>query len=385
MPVSLSPELRDLLAMSLVPGLGPRLTAALLRHFGSAGAVRRAAANQLRQVPQIGAKLSEDFAAALAAVDVDAEIALLERHDTTVIALGDPGYPAALAQVPAPPPLLYVSGSLTAADARAIAIVGSRGCTTYGRRVTERLAAGLARAGYTVVSGLARGIDGVGHRAALQAGGRTIAVLAGGLSRVYPPEHTDLAAEVKQAGALLSEAPMATEPLAALFPPRNRIISGLSQGVIVVEASERSGTLITARHAAEQGREVFAVPGPVDSPTSAGCLHLIREGATLIRGVDDVLEALSASAPITARKLGQALPDAEESQAQPDLPQPPAPPPELEGVGRRVWDFLADAPRHVDAMAQELGVAVPELSRTLMLLEMKKVIRRLPGNQYERR
>jgi DNA protecting protein DprA len=232
--------------------------------------------------------------------------------------------------------------------------------------------------------GLARGVDGVAHRAALQAGGRTIAVLAGGLSRIYPPEHTDLAAEVKNAGALLSEAPMATEPLAALFPPRNRIISGLSQGVIVVEASERSGTLITARHAAEQGREVFAVPGPVDSPTSAGCLHLIREGATLIRGVDDVLEALSASAPVTARKVGQAVPDAEESQAQPDLPPTP-PPPELDGIGRRVWDFLADAPRHVDAMAQELGVAVPELSRTLMLLEMKKVIRRLPGNQYERR
>jgi DNA processing protein len=157
MPASLSPELRDLLAMSLVPGLGPRLTAALLRHFGAAGAVRRAAADQLRQVPQIGAKLSEDFAAALAAIDVDAEIALLERHDTTVVALGDPGYPAALAQAPAPPPLLYVSGRLTGADARAIAIVGSRGCTTYGRRVTERLAAGLSRAGYTIVSGLPRG------------------------------------------------------------------------------------------------------------------------------------------------------------------------------------------------------------------------------------
>jgi DNA processing protein len=382
MPARLSPELCDLLALSLVPGLGPRLTAALLRHFGSAGAVRRAAAQQLRQVPQIGAKLSEDFAAALAAVDVDAEIALLERHDTTVVALGDPAYPAALAQAPAPPPLLYVSGTLTVADARAIAVVGSRGCTTYGRRVTERLAAGLARAGYTIVSGLARGIDGVAHVAALQAGGRTIAVLAGGLSRVYPPEHADLAADVKTAGALLSEAPMATEPLAALFPPRNRIISGLSMGVIVVEASERSGTLITARHAAEQGREVFAVPGPVDSATSAGCLRLIRDGATLIRGVDDVLEALSGS---TTTSVGQAVRDTKDSQAQPDLQAPPAPPPELDGVGRRVWDFLADAARHVDTMSQELGVAVPELSRTLMLLEMKKLIRRLPGNQYERR
>src|SRR5438034_3687203 len=249
MPARLSPELCDLLALSLVPGLGPRLTAALLRHFGSAGAVRRAAASQLRQVPQIGAKLSEDFAAALAAVEVENEIALLERHDTTVIALGDPGYPAALAQAPAPPPLLYVSGSLTAADARAIAIVGSRGCTSYGRRVTERLSAGLARAGYTIVSGLARGIDGVGHRAALQAGGRTIAVLAGGLSRIYPPEHADLAAQVEAAGALLSEAVMDQEPLPTMFPARNRIISGLSRAVVLVEAAEKSGALITAKHA----------------------------------------------------------------------------------------------------------------------------------------
>jgi DNA processing protein len=206
--------------------------------------------------------------------------------------------------------------------------------------------------------------------------------LAGGLSRIYPPEHTDLAADVKKAGALLSEAPMATEPLAALFPPRNRIISGLSLGVIVVEASERSGTLITARHAAEQGREVFAVPGPVDSATSAGCLHLIREGATLIRGVDDVLEALSASAPVTHRVATPVRPAVQDGRSEPELQKPP---PELDGVGRRVWDFLADGPRHVDAMAQELGVAVPELSRTLMLLEMKKLIRRLPGNQYERR
>jgi DNA processing protein len=346
--------------------------------------VRRAAAGQLRQVPQIGAKLSEDFAAALSTVDVEAEIALLERHETTVIALGDATYPAALAQAPAPPPLLYVSGSLTTTDARSIAVVGSRGCTTYGRRITERLSAGLSRAGYTIVSGLARGIDGVAHRAALEAGGRTIAVLAGGLSRVYPPEHNDLAAEVRKAGALLSEAPMATEPLAALFPPRNRIISGLSLGVIVVEASERSGTLITARHAGEQGREVFAVPGPVDSATSAGCLHLIREGATLIRGVDDVLEALSASAAVAPPSLRRAVSNGTDGQSDVE-PPPAAPPPELDGVGRRIWDFLADAPRHVDAMSQELGVAVPELSRTLMLLEMKKVIRRLPGNQYERR
>lgn len=377
MPKPLTPELRDLLALSLVPGLGPRLTAALMRSFGSAGSVRQATADELRRVPQIGAKLSQDFAAALAAVDLEREIALIERHGVNLLALGEPDYPAALAQVPGAPPLLYISGALAAADDKAIAIVGSRSCTAYGRRITEKLAAGLVRAGFTIASGLARGIDGVAHRAALQAGGRTVAVLAGGLSSVYPPEHADLANEVRAAGALLSEAPMATEPLAIMFPSRNRIISGLARGVIIVEASERSGTLITARHAAEQSREVFAVPGPVDGPASAGCLHLIREGATLIRGVDDVLEALSALTP-PHTVLDQA------SQESPP-PAPAGPPPELDGVGRRIWDLLADSPKHVDGLAQDLALAVPELSRALMTLEMKKVIRRLPGNLYERR
>jgi DNA processing protein len=223
---------------------------------------------------------------------------------------------------------------------------------------------------------LARGIDGAAHSAALKAGGRTVAVLAGGLSRVYPPEHADLAAQVQAAGALVSEAPMDAEPLPGMFPPRNRIISGLSQAVVVVEASERSGTLITARHAAEQGREVFAVPGPVDSASSSGCHQLIRQGVTLARSADDVLESLasglSPGAPTapTATRTG---------------PAAVVPPPELDGPGQRVWDFLAEGSRHVDSMAQQLGLGVPELTRTLMALEMKKAIRRLPGNQYERR
>jgi DNA processing protein len=239
----------------------------------------------------------EDFAAALAAVDLDRECDLIARHGVRLLALGSPGYPAALAAIPTPPHLLYVRGRLTPADDRAVAVVGSRGCTSYGRRVTEQLATGLVRAGYTVVSGLARGIDGAAHAAALKAGGRTVAVLAGGLARIYPPEHAELAVAVQEAGALVSEAPMDAEPLPGMFPPRNRIISGLARAVVVVEAAERSGTLITARHAAEQGREVFAVPGPVDSPASAGCLHLIRTGATLARHVDDILEVIGSSSP----------------------------------------------------------------------------------------
>jgi DNA processing protein len=374
MPADLSPEVVDLLALNLVPNLGPRLTAALLRHFGSAGAVRRASATALRQVPHVGSKLSEQFAAALAAVDVGPECDLLVKHGVRLLALGSDEYPPSLASISDPPHLLYVRGTTTAGDQRAVAVVGSRGCTGYGRRVTERITADLVAAGYTIVSGLARGIDGIAHAAALKAGGRTIAVLAGGLSRVYPPEHVDLAAQIEAGGALVSEAPMAAAPMKDMFPPRNRIISGLAQAVVIVEAVERSGTLITARHAIEQDREVFAVPGPVDNPASAGCHRLIRDGATLARSADDILESLNS----------ELSPGAPGHVAKPQA-APPTPPPELDGPARLVWDMLADGPRHVDTMTQQLGLPVPELTRTLMTLEMKKVLRRLPGNQYERR
>jgi DNA processing protein len=372
MPADLSPELLDLLALNLIPNLGPRLTAALLAHFGSAGAVRGASAARLRQVPLIGPNLSEQFAAALATVNVDCERELIERHGVRLVALGTAEYPANLALIPNPPHLLYVRGTLSPADLRAVAVVGSRGCTGYGRRVTDGLAAGLVRAGFTVISGLARGIDGAAHAAALKVGGRTIAVLAGGLSRIYPPEHADLAAQIEASGALVSEAPMDAKPLPEMFLPRNRIISGLAQAVVVVEASEHSGTSTTAKHALEQNREVFAVPGPVDSAASAGCHKLIREGATLARSVDDILESLASG-------LSPGAPAGEVAKLLTILP------PELDGPGKQVWDFLAEGPRHVDAMAQAFALPVTELMRTLMGLEMKRVIRRLPGNQYERR
>lgn len=367
MPEALSAELRAFLTLHLVPGLGPRLTAALLKHFGSAGAVLRAEASQLRQVPHIGAKISEELCQGFRRADVEAEIKRMAEHQVGLLALGTPEYPSPLAEVPDPPHLLYIRGSWQARDVKAIGIVGSRHCTAYGRRVAERTAADLARAGFTVVSGLARGIDGAAHRGALQAGGRTIAVLAGGLSKIYPPEHAELAEEVQASGALVTEATMAQQPLPDMFPARNRLISGLSRAVVVVEAAERSGALITARHAGEQGREVFAVPGPVDSAASAGTLQLIRQGARLVRGADDILEDLE----------GIAVPEITAAVAEP--------PQELDEKQRRIWDFLADGPRHIDDLTHQLGLGVPEASRLLMTLEMKKVVRRLPGNQYERR
>ena len=372
MPMLLDDDLRDLLALQLTPGLGPRLTTALLERFGSARRALSATAAELAQVPQIGERLAEKLTRALAGINVTKELELLERYETRLLVFGTPDYPTALASLEDAPHLLYVRGEVRLQDANAVAIVGSRHCTNYGRRVAARLATGLVRAGVTIISGLARGIDGVAQEAALKAGGRTIAVLAGGLSRIYPPEHTDLAKAIESSGALLSEASMEQEPQAGMFPARNRIISGLARVVVIVEAAERSGALITASHAGEQGRTVFAVPGAIDNPASAGCNALNRDGAILARGVDDILEELHGVSAMETR-----------AKATPATPPTPVPPPELDATQRRIWEFLADEPRSLDDIAQQLGLDVPALSTSLMLLEMKKVVRRLPGNRYE--
>lgn len=368
-----SADCRALLILHLIPGLGPRLTKALLERFGSPEAVLEATASQLREIPYMGARSAEEISRLLKNIDIQPELDLIAEHGVELLVLGSAGYPEPLAQIADPPHLLYMRGTLTADDTRAVALVGSRHCTAYGRRIAERLATGLVRAGYTVVSGLARGIDGAAHQAALEAGGRTCAVLAGGLARVYPPEHAELAKRIEASGALLSEALMTQEPVAGLFPVRNRLISGLSQAVVVVEAAERSGTLITARHAAEQGRAVFAVPGPVDSTASAGTNALIREGAILARSVDDIVTELQGALP-------PGSPPAETAGEQ----APTGPPPGLDELQLRIWNFLDGSPRHIDEMVQQLGIAVPQLSGVMLMLEMKRALRRLPGNRYER-
>ncbi len=374
MAFTVSAEVRDLLTLSLVPGIGPRLTAALLERFGSATAALRASSAELSAIPFITPRLAECIQQASQRSDAAAELERMQKHGVRLISLGSSEYPSALVNINDPPYLLYVRGTLTAADANAVALVGSRRCTDYGRRMAARLAAGLARTGVTVISGLARGIDGTAHRAALEAGGRTLAVLAGGLSRIYPPEHADLARQVEASGALLTESMMDQEPLAGLFPVRNRIISGLSKVVVIVEAAEKSGALITAHHAAEQGRTVMAVPGSVEAASSGGANDLIRKGAVLCRGIEDVLEELhGVSAQATAEKKA----------APPSPPPPSGPPPGLDGDQRRIWEMLTEA-CHLDQLVQRLGLAVPQVSGALMMMEMKKVVRRLPGNRYER-
>jgi DNA processing protein len=376
MAIPLSDDVGDLLTLSLVAGIGPRLTAALLERFGSAAVALHASIADLCAIPYITPRLAESIRQAPERSDAAAERERMERHGVRLIALGKADYPSSLANIPDPPYLLYLRGSLTAADANAVALVGSRSCTDYGRRVAARLAAGLVRAGVTVVSGLARGIDGAAHRAALEAGGRTLAVLAGGLSRIYPPEHADLAREIEASGAVLTESKMEQEPLAGLFPVRNRIISGLSKVIVLIEAAEKSGALITASHAADQGRTVLAVPGSVEASSSGGTNELIRKGAVLCRGVEDILEELhGVSAMAVAERKAASAPAA---------PPPPSVPPQgLDDNQRRIWETLTEA-CHLDQLVQRLGLAVPQVSGALMMMEMKKVVRRLPGNRYER-
>ncbi len=374
-------DLRDHLALALVPGLGPKLTAALMLHFGTAAAARRATVNELLRIPLIGDKLAQSFAQSFRTVDVDAEERLLIAHNVRAVILGREDYPLRLTEIADAPPLLYFRGEITPADSNSIAIVGSRACTSYGLKTAERIAASLARAGWTVISGLARGIDGAAHKGALDAGGRTLAVLAGGLSRIYPPEHTELADSVAKQGCLITETPMTVQPQPGMFPARNRIISGLCRGVVVIEANAKSGALITVDHAAEQGREVFAVPGQVDSPSSAGCLELIRKGAKLVRDADDILDDIRGIAPPDPIAKKPSARKAAPSSTLFEEAKPAAP---LDGVQQQIWDALTGA-KHADELARTIGLPIGDLNRNLMQLELKKVIRRLPGNQYERR
>lgn len=367
-------ELLDLLCLTMVPGVGPATFQALMERFKTAGKVLSASESRLRDVQNVGPKLAAAIARARRDFDPEVERELCRKSGVEIVGRGSEGYPEPLERIPDPPPLLYRRGAMTAADELAIAIVGSRKCTPYGLRTAERLAQSLARVGLTVVSGLARGIDASAHRGALKAGGRTLAVLANGLAEVYPPEHEELAGEIAEAGAILSEMPMRQKPLADLFPRRNRIISGLCLGVVVVEATPRSGSLVTARHAMEQNREVFAVPGPVDSLPSRGCHRLIRDGARLVETVDDIMEELrhvvrqvrpvhDPSPPIHDRKPAELV---------------------LSEQERMILGHLDDAPKGVDELIGKTRQTASQVMATLSVLEMRRLIRRMPGNLFVR-
>ncbi|MGD9853683.1 MAG: DNA-processing protein DprA [Planctomycetaceae bacterium] len=363
-------EQLDLLRLNLVPGIGPRTQSLLLQQFGSASQVFRASGLELLQIDGIGPKLS---AAVTAARTSDAAARERDRcleANVTLRFRGAPEYPQLLAAICDAPPVLYSRGELLPQDELAVAIVGSRRCTLYGRQQAERLAGALARAGMTIISGLARGIDAAAHRGALAAGGRTLAVCATGLANLYPPEHKDLAREIVASGAVLSESPLDRGPSRGIFPQRNRIISGLSLGVIIIEASRQSGALHTARHAMEQGREVFAVPGRIDSLASMGCHDLIRDGVTLIRDPDDVLEELGPLLQPVARGESDVV------QSPRELV--------LSDQEREVLNRLSIDPVHIDQVIASGSLEPSRVLSTLTVLEMRRLVHRLPGGMYVR-
>lgn len=363
-------ELADVLRLALVPGVGPRTRKALLERFGSSAAVLQALPSQLRETPGVGAKLAAKIAAAREELDIEREIELCRQAGVSIITDADPAYPRPLRSIPDPPAVLFVRGSWQPRDAVAVAIVGTRHATPYGLRQAERLAGSLARAGLTIVSGLARGIDAAAHRGALAAAGRTIAVLASGVLNIYPPEHAALAEQIVAQGALISETPPRTEPLSGMFPQRNRVISGLALGVIVVEAGQRSGALITARHALEQGREVFAVPGRIDDRSSAGCHQLIRDGATLVQSPEDVLEELGPLTSPVPHDEGRVVHHPAELL--------------LNDVEKRVLDAIGSDATPIDSLVGATGLSIVQVLATLSVLEMRHLVRRLSGTTVMR-
>lgn len=362
-------DLESALRLALVPGIGPRLRKLLMERFGSAAAALAAAPSDLREVQGIGPKLAKAIIAA-DEIDVAGEIELAHSHHLRILVESDPTYPRLLREIPDPPGVLFQQGELLPQDAMSIAIVGSRHATPYGLTQAERLAGSLARAGLTIISGLARGVDAAAHRGALAAGGRTIAVLGSGLLNIYPPEHKQLAAEVVAHGAMLSESPPRAAPIAGVFPQRNRIISALSLGVIVVEASDRSGALITARHAMEQGRDVFAVPGRVDSRMSRGPHKLLRDGAKLVESADDVLEELGPLVEATSKADGQKV----HHPAELLLNEPE----------QQVLAAVRSDKTTFDEIIAHCRLPSPQVLSTLTVLEMRRLIRRVSGFAFIR-
>ena len=353
------------LALALVEGLTARKAFELTRVYGAPEAVLGATP---RALEHSGVPVEVVARVAAAPERMRREREALAHAGAVAITWVDPSYPARLRTIADPPLVLFVRGTLEPCDDLAIAIVGARRAGEYGRRVAGELAQGLAQAGVTVVSGLAAGIDAAGHRGALEAGGRTLAVMATGVDGVYPAWHRDLARDVAARGALVTEFACGTSPRHFHFPQRNRIISGLVMGTVVVEAAERSGSLITAQFAMEQGREVFAVPGPVGTPSHRGCHRLIQQGAMLVTSIDDILDTV-------APALRARVEAARAACAQADLT----------ATERQLLDAIGDEGAHVDQIASQSGAVTGVVLETLLALELLGLVEQRPGMRFVRR
>lgn len=357
------------LALNLLPKIGPVRVRRLLEVFGSPERILTAKAKEILEVDGFGVELAETVAGWESRIDLARELRRIDEENLTLLTMEDDLYPKLLKRIYDPPIVLYVRGQLTARDHDALAIVGSRHATQYGLSTSKKLGFQLAYAGYTVISGLARGIDTAAHEGALASKGRTVAVIGSGHGKLYPPENKALAERIAEQGAVVSEFPVDCPPDKQTFPLRNRIVSGWSCGVIVTEAPTRSGALITAQQAAEQGRTVYAVPGNIDRPSSHGCNKLIQEGAKLIMDGADVLDDLMTLFPTQphAPLLAEAKPNVT-----------------LTGDEETIYAALGTSETHINELGGKTGLAMPVISSTLMKLEMKRVVKPLPGKFYVR-
>lgn len=358
------------LALSRIPGVGNVLYKRLISAFGTPEKVFQRSADELRSIEGIRAGTIEGIVGFKGDDWAEKELQSVQKRGIRLITQMDDDYPALLKTIYDPPPLLYMRGNIIKADTNALAVVGSRNASSYGRETTKRLAQGLARYGFTIVSGLARGIDTTAHRGALEAGGRTLAVLGSGIDKVYPWENRRLGEDIVHAGAILSEFPLGTAPEACHFPARNRIISGLSLGVVIIEASFRSGSLITARLALEQGREVFAVPGNINSPSSTGTNRLIKEGAKLVTDPEDIIEEFFIQA--------------EDVTLTPERSCTSSPAEQIGAEDKKVLDLLESNPIHIDELIHKSGLSTGIMAGLLLDLELKGLIIQLPGKIFKR-
>ena len=362
------------LTLQSIEGVGDRTLLKLVQAFGSPDAVLSAGQHDLVQAgcsSELAGSIRRGLPASVRQ-QIDKQIGTAEHLKIRVLTLFDRSYPARLKTIPDPPPLLYVSGTLSAQDDVAVAIVGGRRATPSGRVVTEEIAKDLAGTGVTVVSGLARGIDAAAHRGALAGKGRTIAVLGCGIDRTYPPEHQALRHSIEANGAVLSELPIGSSPLSHHFPRRNRIISGLSLGVLVSEAATDSGSLITAKLALEQGRDVFAVPGSVKESACRGSNGLIKEGAKLIERAQDILDEILPQIDARARAALRV----EAARASSHAP--------LQREDGLVYEALSYEARPVDMVIESTGLSAAKVAASLLSLELSGHVRQLPGQQYIR-
>ncbi len=361
---ALGDDLAYWVALHRVHRLGSVRFGVLERGFDSMEHAWRAERSELLTAG-LDARTATALIEARGRIDPAAELERLSEADLEPIARVDPRYPSRLREIDDAPPLIYVRGAWQPEDEWSVAMVGTRRTTAYGRQVAAELSRDLAGHSVTVVSGLARGIDTISHTAALEAGGRSVAVLAHGLDQIYPPENRGLAERIVEQGALITDYPLGTKPRAEFFPRRNRILSGLSLGTVIVEGDYKSGAMITARLAGEQNRDVFAVPGSIYAPQSRGPLSLIRDGARPVTSVEDILEALNLTMIGSQLDFSRAAPPANEEE-------------------ERLMAALTHEPRHVDEVARESGLAAGEVSATLALLELKGLVRDLGGMQFVR-